>query len=101
MFTRLNKQGVRSERGFEVQRTDRFSSEYREGDKVVSLYVESGVNGGLPCIIVDATAFTRWDGDGPGQMISPEQQARMFQNLKEALEFQGLGLIVQSNFDPG
>jgi hypothetical protein len=51
MFTWLNKQGVRSDRGFEVQFTGRFDAEYREGGKVVKLYVESGVNGGLPCIV--------------------------------------------------
>ncbi len=48
MFTWLNKQGVRSDRGFEVQRTGRFDAEYSEGGQVVELYVESGTQGGLP-----------------------------------------------------
>ena len=46
MFTWLNKQGVRSDQGFEVQRTGRFEAEYYEGGKVINLEVESGVNGG-------------------------------------------------------
>jgi hypothetical protein len=100
MFTWLNKQGVRSDRGFEVQRTGRFDAEYREGDKVVSLGVESGVSGGLPCIIVDPSAFERWDGAPPGQRIPSEQQSKMFQNLKEAMEFQGLQLVVERGEAP-
>ena len=45
MFTWLNKQGVRSDRGFEVQFTGRFDAEYREGGRIVELYVESGLSG--------------------------------------------------------
>jgi hypothetical protein len=97
MFTWLNKQGVRSDRGLEVQFTGRFAAEYREGDKLVSLYVESGENGGLPCIILDPSAFERWDG---GEPIAPEQQARMFQNIKEAREFQGLKMVVERGDPP-
>ena len=93
MFTWLNKQGVRSERGFEVQFTGRFDAEYREDGKVVMLYVESGVNGGLPCIILDPSAFARWSN---GASIPPEQQAQMFQNFKEAMAFQGLMMVVEA-----
>lgn len=49
MFTWLNKQGVRSDRGFEVQHTGRFDAEYSEGGQVVELYVESGLDGG--CLV--------------------------------------------------
>jgi hypothetical protein len=92
MFTWLNKQGVRSARGFEVQRTGRFDAEYREGDKVVTLYVESGLSGGLQSISVEPTAFERWDG---GEPIAPAQQAQMFENLREAMAFQDLKLVVE------
>ena len=90
MFTWLNKQGVRSDLGFEVQRTDRFSAEYRENEKIVKLYVESG--GGQPSIIISPNAFERWSNGVP---IPPEQQARMLQNFKEAMEFQGLKLLIE------
>ncbi len=95
MFTWLNKQGVRSATGFEVQRTGRFDAEYREGGKVVSFGVEAGVSGGLQCIIVDPSAFTRWDDAPSGIGIAPEQQAQMFENLRQALEFQGLKLVIE------
>ena len=95
MFTWLNKQGVRSASGFEVQRTGRFDAEYRDGGKVVSFDVEAGISGGLQGIIVDPAAFVRWDGDPPGVGIAPEQQAQMFENLQQAMEFQGLKLVIE------
>ena len=91
MFTWLNKQGVRSDRGFEVQRTARFEAEYREGGKLVKLYVESGVSGGLPCIIVGTQAFARWSD---GTAIDPDKQAEMLENFKQAMDFQGLSTVV-------
>jgi len=97
MFTWLNKQGVQSDRGFIVQRTGRFTAEYLEGDKVVTLDVESGLNGGLPCIILDPSAFVRWDDGTP---IAPVQQEKLFQNVKEAMEFQGLKMVVEKGESP-
>lgn len=97
MFTWLNKQGVRSDKGFEVQFTGRFDAEYREGGKKVSLYVEAGLMGGLQCIIVDPSAFDRWDG---GELIDEAKRAELFQNLREAMEFQGLKLAIEAGEQP-
>src|SRR5262245_31606030 len=93
MFTWLNKQGVRSDLGFEVQRTSRFEAEYRENGKTVSLHVESGIEGGLQCILIDPEAFLRWDD---GQPISADQQRQIRQNFEDAMAFQGLKTLVQS-----
>ena len=92
MFTWLNKQGVQSDRGFVVQRTGRFSAEYRDVDKLVTLEVESGLSGGMPCLILDPHAFTCWDDGTP---IDREQQELLFQNVSEALDFQGLKMVVE------
>ncbi len=92
MFTWINKQGVRSDRGFEVQRTGRFDAEYNEGDAAISLYVESGVQGGLQCIIIDPKAFVRWDD---GRVIPTEKQAQILQNFTEAMTFQDLKTVVE------
>jgi hypothetical protein len=98
VFTWLNKQGVRSDQGFELQFTGRFDARYSEGSKVVSLYVEDGrTANGSPCIIVDPSAFDHWDG---GEHIAAEQQARLFNNLREAVEFQGLQLVVERGEPP-
>jgi hypothetical protein len=93
MFTWLNKQGVQSDRGFAVQFTGRFTAEYREHGKVVTLDVEAGLSGGLQCIILDPGAFEHWDGEAARIPLS--QQEQMFQNVKEALEFQGLKMVVE------
>lgn len=92
MFTWVNKQGVRSDHGFEVQFTGRFDAEYREGSSVISLYVESGMHGGMPCIIIDPDAFVRWDN---GKPIPPEEQAQILQNFTEAMRFQDLKTVVE------
>ncbi len=92
MFTWLNKQGVRSDSGFEVQRTGRFDAEYRENGQIISLYVESGVTGGIPSIIIEPDAFVRWDD---GKNIAPERQATILKNFIAAMEFQGLKTVVE------
>ena len=95
-FTWLNKQGVRSSSGFEVQFTGRFTAEYREGSKKISLSIESGLSDGKPSISVGAKAFERWDGSSPETSIAVEKQTQIQTNLRMALEFQGLILIVDS-----
>ena len=90
MFTWLNKQGVRSNRGFEVQRTGRFSAEYRENGRVIEVYVESG--GGMPSIIIGSEAFARWNNGIP---IPHEQQEQILHNFREAMEFQGLKVLIE------
>lgn len=92
-LTWLNKQGVKSDSGYEFQRTGRFEAQYREGTKVVTLAVESGIEACVPCLIVDRAAFKYWDGTTIPN--SPEKQAQMFANLKEAIEFQGRTLVVE------
>lgn len=87
MFIWLNKQGVRSDSGFEAQFTGRFDAEYREDGQVVKFYVEDGITGGVDSIIINPSAFTHWDNGNP---ISLEKQEQIFQNLKNAMKFQGL-----------
>lgn len=98
MFTWLNKQGVQSDNGFVVQRTGRFTAEYRENGKVVTLDVEGGLSGGTPSISVLPSAFEHWNGERT--VIPPEQQAQMFQNLRDAMEFQGLELVIEKGVGP-
>ena len=74
-----------------------FRSDYREDDKVVTLDVEDGLDGGRPCIILDPSAFARWDDGTP---IAPDQQVRLFQNFNEAMEFQGLKMVVEQGESP-
>jgi len=96
MFTWLNKQGVKSDAGFEVQFTGRFDAEYREAGKVMSIYVESGIHDGQPCVILNPGAFDRWNGDAPGVKLPSDERERIQQNFIEAMLFQGLKTVVES-----
>lgn len=87
----MNKQGVRSDTGFVVQFTGRFTATYQEGRNTVTLYVEDGIKEGKPCIIVTPNAFERWDD---GTLIPSNKRKELFDNFKKALNFQGLGMVV-------
>lgn len=93
MFTWLNKQGVKSDQGFIVQSVDRFTIEYREGIKRMSVLVERGF---LPnnkvCVCISPDAFVKWDD---GMPISVERQKEILNNFTEAMEFQGMGVVVE------
>jgi len=91
-FTWLNKQGVKSTKGFIVQFTGRFTAEYKEGLKKITIELEDGkLPDGRYCEIIGSNSFLKWD---EGFAISKEKQAEILQNFKDALAFQGLGLIV-------
>ena len=92
MFTWLNKQGVRSDAGFEVQSLDRFTIAYRENSRQISVYVEDGFLAGMkPCVSIKPDAFAKWDS---GVAIPTEQQTQILQNFKEAMEFQDIAVVV-------
>ncbi len=94
MFTWLNKQGVQSDSGFVVQRTSRFTCEYREGSKSIEVAVESGLLAGKPCINISKDAFTKWSPPRAFYETPKEEQERLMKNFRDALEFQGLSVVV-------
>lgn len=94
MFTWLNKQGVKSDEGFIVQRTGRFTCEYSEGGHTLEVEIEGTVVGDTPCISVPRNAFSQWTGPCAEKESRIEQQARLLHNLKAAMEFQGLTVVM-------
>ena len=80
MLTWINKQGVRSSDGFEVQFTGRFTAEYREDSRYLVVDVEDGGNG---LIDFNPKAFERWENSS--MRNSPEEQARMLKNFMASL----------------
>ena len=94
MFTWLNKQGVKSNEGFIVQRTGRFTCEYQEGGLSLEVEVESGLIGEKPCISIRREAFSAWQGPLIGGETKADQQSRLLRNFQAAMEFQGLGLVL-------
>jgi hypothetical protein len=91
-FTWLSKQGVRSSEGFEVQRTGRFSIEYREGRRIKVIDMEPVVIAGKPGVGIKANTFERWDNSSVPN--SPAEQERLLNNFRAAMEFQGMEVEV-------
>lgn len=94
MFKWLNKQGVESDAGFVVQRTGRFTCEYREGGHAIELEVESGLMGDRPCLSIRRDAFVRWGGSRLAGETVEDQQQRLIKNFKDAMEFQGVSVAL-------
>ncbi len=93
MFTWLNKQGVKSDKGFIVQSVGRFTIEYRENSKCISIEVDNGrLPDGRFCEIVSPDAFFKWDD---GTLISEERQKEILKNFTDAMEFQNIGVVVE------
>jgi len=90
MFKWLNKQGVESNEGFAVQFTGRFTCEYREGNKILEFEIEDGFKGAKPCVSVNMNSFKVWNGEN----LSPQRQQQIIENLRAAIEFQDLELVV-------
>ena len=95
-FTWLNKQGVRGDSGFELQRTERFAAEYREKGRVIKLYVEGG-GGGLT--IYEGSLQPLWN-----EITDPTERKierdRIVENIRAALAFQGLDLDLMPGREP-
>lgn len=91
-FTWSNKQGVKSSKGFTVQCTGRFISEYQDGFRKITIDTEPGkLSDGKYCDIIRSDAFTKWDDGTP---ISKEKQQEILSNFIEAMEFQDMGVII-------
>lgn len=98
MFTWLNKQGVKSDKGFIVQSVDRFVIDYREGKKKRGVYVENGrTEYGELCVEIAPNAFERWDNDP--ENIAPEKQEEMLSNFTDAMRFQGIEVVINTSMD--
>ena len=91
MFTWLNKQGAESVKGFVVQSVNRFTIEYREGSKIISLLVERGLQNDKACVYVYLDEFEKWDD---GEPIQGGMRKEIFSNFKDAMEFQGVTVLI-------
>jgi len=81
-FRWINKQGVESDTGFVVQRTGRFTEEYREAGRTLVIDVEGGFAGAEYVISYSRSSFASWSND-------PKEQERVINNYRAALAFMG------------
>jgi hypothetical protein len=95
-FTWLNKQGVRSDQGFEVQRTGRWTMEYREGAHAMQFSVAAGREPGTlkQTLSVRVVPFPGWAGDP----LTDESRRQIIENISRALIFKGYVPLFYDNF---
>jgi hypothetical protein len=91
MFKWLNKQGVESDKGFSVQFVGRFEVLYKEGEKIISVYVEPGNLGGKLCLNIKSNAFYNWSDGVP---ISIDKQQEIEKNFKDAMKIMELEVAI-------
>lgn len=96
MFTWLSKQGVRSDEGFEFQRTGRFTAEYRENGRAVDMYVESAAG----IITIYEGSIERLWNDIDNPFAKKSERDRIIRNIKMAVEFQGAKLDLAPGPEP-
>ena len=92
MFTWLNKQGVKSDKGFIVQSVSRFVIRYSESQGEIDISVEYGISGGKAMIYIYEDEFYKWND---GRKISEEKKSLILNDFIKAMEFQGVGVEVQ------
>jgi hypothetical protein len=95
-FTWLNKQGVQSDQGFEVQMVSRDCIEYRELGRVLTVNVEMGMSGSTPCLLISPDCFRRWDDMSQSASLDDDEQLRIERNFREAMKFQGVKVLSEN-----
>jgi hypothetical protein len=94
-FTWLNKQGVQSDQGFEVQIVSRDCIEYREFGRVITVDVEMGMSGSIPCLLISPGCFSRWDDMPQSATLDEDEQLRIERNFREAMRFQDVKIVAE------
>ena len=94
-FTWINKQGVRSDQGFEVQMVSQDCIEYREFGRVLTIDVEMGMSGSSPCLLISPDCFSRWDDMPQSATLDDNEQLRIERNFREAMSFQSVKIVAE------
>ena len=92
MFTWINKQGVKSDKGFTVQSIDRFVIRYSENLGDIDISVEYGKKGSDYLVYVYEEEFYKWND---GRRIPEEKKQQVLKNFIDAMKFQEIGVEVQ------
>lgn len=61
---------------------------------MIEVEVESGLSANKPSISIHRDAFAKWQVVRPFHETPPEEQERLLQNFRDAMEFQGLVLEI-------
>jgi hypothetical protein len=86
-FIWLNKQGVRSSEGFDVQCVGRFEFEYREGERVLRLGGEPIYSGGWGFAFDESWRSEGWQPPHQRESLTDADRQRIRQNIEAAGRF--------------
>jgi hypothetical protein len=86
MFEWLNKQGVKAEAGYVLQRMHRFYYHYVEGDHVLKVDVESNLKGEV--IFLDSDPH--WESPHEDDPIPSDKLKEIEERICDALRFMGI-----------
>ncbi len=92
IYTWLNNQGVRSDKGFIVQSINRFVIKYSENQSEINISVERGMSAGKAIVYVYDREFYKWND---GRQISEEKKQQILNNFIDAMKFQEVDVEVQ------
>lgn len=94
-FTYLNRQGVKSSKGFIIQFTARREMQYQENEHILKIEVEGGRDdSGAYNLAVYAQDIKYWQPPYDNEVISEEEKKEIIQNISEALDFMKIGHIL-------
>jgi hypothetical protein len=92
-FTHITAQHIVSSKGFEVRPGGRFAKIYKEAGREMEVPLEFGrSDNGRVCVTLWPGAFARFEEGSP--VLSMEEQKRIEQNFRDALDFDGLDVFV-------
>ena len=94
MFYWLNKCGVESETGFVVQIIGVDLLSYRENGRKIDFYTETYQSGGVLYLDLWRTKLASWES---GVKISEPSQEQILNNIRSALKFMEIELLVQDS----
>ena len=82
MFKKTWPNGVKSDSGVSIRRTDRFELEYKEHERTLVVEVEPGDG-----LAVYTSTIKQWKPPHDSETISQEDKHRIINNIKAAMDF--------------
>jgi hypothetical protein len=91
MLKKIWPNGVKSDAGYSIKRTDRFKMEYVEHEKTMIIEVEDG----LKNTVVYQSTIKNWLPPNDDVPITPEDKQRIVKNIDEALKFLKWDFVIE------
>jgi hypothetical protein len=91
MLKKIWPNGVKSDAGYTIKRTDRFKLEYIENDKNMIVEVEDG----LKNTVVYQSTIKSWSPPFDGVPVTSEDKQRIIRNIEEGLKYLKWDFVIE------